>query len=137
MKSFIELLQNDIEAELLNEERLPLVGVFWLIDGEIDGDVRDINSSEDTVVQTIDGKKIVSGKFNHFTIWNKIKPEKYKDKPYNFLPRGRVVSDETNYKFIVFANKILNTMEYRTKIKRYYNLLENDIIWNFDEPHYN
>jgi len=133
----LELIKKDTAVEIMNEGKIPLIGVFWLYNNQIIGDIRDPNSSEETVSQIIDGSKIVNGRFTHFSIWNKIKPDELKDKDYLFLPRGRVVADDTNFKYIVFANKKLDSMEYRSKIKKYYNLSEKDIIWNFDDKHYN
>jgi len=137
MKSFIELLKKDIQVSEINEGKQPLIGVFWLYNDEIIGDTRDPNLSDETVSQVIDDKKIVSGRFTHYDIWKKIKPEELKSKDYLFLPRGRIVSNDTNFKFIVFANKIFDDMKHRTMIKKYYNLSEKDIIWNFKELHYN
>lgn len=136
-KSLIDFIKEDSNIEIINESKLPLIGVFWLYNEEIIGDTQNPNSSEDTVSQIIDGSKIVNGRFTHFSIWNKIKPNELKNKDCYYLYRGRVVSDDTNYKFIVFANKIFDSMNYRTKIKKYYNLSEKNIIWNFNDSHYN
>lgn len=136
-QQLVKFLSEDNNTEMLNEGKQPLIGVFWIYQNEIIGDTRDPNSSEDTISQVIDGNKIVNGRFTHWSVWNKIKPEELKQYDCYYLPRGRVVSDDTNFKFIVFVNSIANTMEMRTKIKNYYNLSENNIVWIFDDPHYN
>ncbi len=135
---FLDFLKEDDTVEILNEGKQPLVGVFWLYNDEIIGDVRNPLDPNDVVDQKYpDNEILISGRKNHYGVWHIIVPEELKNESYKYLPRGRVMKLKKENKYIVFANGIMNDMKYRTKIKKYYNLLENNIIWNFEDDHYN
>lgn len=135
----LELIEEDTEVELLSESSYPLIGVFWLYNNEIIGDTRDPKDPNDTVPQKVDSETVIGGRKSHFSIWKDIVPKELDTKTNNYqtLPRGRVMKLLEQNKFIVLANKTFNTLELRSKIKRYYNLSENNIIWDFDRDHYN
>lgn len=86
----------------------------------------------------MDEPKVVNRRFTNFSLSGmKSNQDDLTDKDCYYFPRGRVVADDTNFKFLILANKKMDTMKIRTKIKNYCNLSEKNIVWNFENKHYN
>ena len=116
----------------------PYTGLFWYIDGNVVGLIRDIDKNANN--ETMDK--------HHWEVWNKLKID-YKVNnhfvPYNYFPRGRVyVSkfdglDESDYISVVDMDKCLDNEEIKEKIIDYFNLYKNSsmgTVFTYNQNHY-
>lgn len=102
-----------MDNKRINEAR---VGAFYFIGNKIisnDADVRDAESYGDFVNYS-----------SHWDLWNafvKAYPE-YDELDYDYFPRGRVIFDRGQHKYILYIDPKLNSSKYINKIKSRYGL---------------
>lgn len=101
-------------------------GVFWVIDNSLLTIPFDKSKYPNGIAKSGDT-------YNHEKLWNYIKPKKC-NKPYNYYPRGRVVTSAKN-KVIIYMNPNI-TNEFIPSIKEVFEIKEEPIIKLDYSKHY-
>ena len=103
------------------------IGVFWIVDGKVDGFREPLESGEDygdTVQPSCD----------HFTYWGEfvLRYPKLKLMEYDEIPRGRVVYDKRKSCFVILSSKeILKNRKLIRSICQFYGLGKNvELRWD-------
>lgn len=109
---------NSIVKKLYENKKLleSKVGAFYFIGNKIisnDIDVRDGEEYGDYVNYS-----------SHWDLWRAFLKEypEYKYLDYDYFPRGRVIFDKKNWKYILYIDNKLNTPKYLDKIESQYRL---------------
>lgn len=112
-----------------NRLRESKVGAFYFIGNHIVSnniDMRDGDSYGDYVNYS-----------SHWDLWKsflRVYPE-YKYLDYDYFPRGRVVFDKKNWKYVLYIDDKIKSKEYLDKIETHYNLSKGSYEFGNDE-HY-
>ena len=119
-------------SKKLKEEIEPLIGPFFVIGGQVYGYGEPVSEKNST-------DSFFDSNITHMQYWTyftkNVKPE-YKDIDYAEFPRGRIIYDVKNDKFIGYADKdILNNAGSRYKVKQFFNLGGKNVDWRSDD-HY-
>lgn len=78
---------------------MPKVGLFFYVNNKVLADSIDIDTA-----QTY-GDFLI-GFTSHYDIWSKLYEKEY-NRPYDFFPRGRVVYNVKDKKYILYADKCI------------------------------
>ena len=110
----------------------PKIGIFWIYKSKIY-----FKSIELEKVKPIDG--FIDSDFAHYEVWNEIASQNRDFYLYEYeeIPRGRVVYDTINNRFIVYANEeIVNSDEEKGLIISAFGLENKMISFRYDEHYY-
>ena len=101
-------------------------GIFWVIDNELFAypfyDTANIGVAKS------------GGTYNHKKLWSEIAPQKYRNKPFDYYPRGRVEFKSTGQPIIYMNPNIDEDMI--NEIKRQFGLRSEPIIHIDNSEHY-
>lgn len=129
MYIYNKLKENNNSNKRLDEA---VVGVFYIINGEIYSDATRLNNAEEY------GNYYQYGSHYDF-YYNEL--AKYYDMPYlsrldyDYYPRGRVVFDRNQHKYILYLDKSLETPEYIQMIADEFGL-QNGGFYIGNDEHY-
>ena len=93
-----------------------MVGIFWIVDDKLIA--KKVSLSE---IEEVNGFK--DSGLSHFFEWEKMG---FDIDEYDKFPRGRIVYDVFNNKFLIYAaKKIIKNKNYRQLILDFFNIKEN------------
>ena len=101
-------------------------GIFWVIDDELYA-FPFYEDSEFGVAKS-------GNTYNHKKLWGEIAPRNYKNKPFDYFPRGRV-EFKSNGQPIIYMNPNIDE-SYIPEIKRQFGLRSDPIINYDNSSHY-
>jgi len=104
--------------KLITESRLPKVGIFWIIGGDV---ISFLEEARD--VSSISGFKDAT--HDHHTMWDKVVTSypKFRNMEYYEVPRGRVLFAGPRERYeIITSKKIAENGKYIRKIMREFSL---------------
>lgn len=108
------------------------IGIFWFIDGEVQGRARPVAQGETHVAGIYDSPD------THAQFWE----ENLKGldlaihrEPYFAFPRGRVVYRVTDHCYVVHMDRVLFTPLAKTAIAAFFTLAQSKVLWRRDS-HY-
>lgn len=100
-------------------------GIFWVIDGEL------------FAFPYYEGSTIGTAKsgstYNHRNLWKEIAPKEYRNKPFDYYPRGRV-EFKSNGQPVIYMNPNIDSSMI-SEIKRQFGLRLDPII-NYDNSNH-
>jgi len=103
------------------------IGIFWIINGKVDGFKEPIENGEDY-------GNTVQPSCDHFTYWGEfvLRYPKLKLMEYDEIPRGRVVYDKRKSCFVILSSKeILKNRKLIRSICQFYGLGKNvELRWD-------
>ena len=103
----------------------PIIGIFWIVDGKLIA--RKVNLSE---IEKINGFK--DSGLSHFFEWEKMG---FDIDEYDKFPRGRIVYDVLNDRFLIYAAKeIIKNEKYKELILNNFKIYKN--YWFIYDEHY-
>ena len=108
-----------------------MIGIFWIYKSTIY-----FKSVPVDKVDPIDG--FVDSDFAHYEVWDEIFSQNKDFYLYEYedIPRGRIVYDLKNKRYIVYTNsKIINSQEAKKLIREAFHLQNEQISFRFD-AHY-
>jgi hypothetical protein len=97
-----------MKTKKVKAEETPKVGIFWV---DLKGrKLKFIFSDPVRSLEISPGVESVSGDYEHLAIWEKLKrqdllPSKWRDKEYEYIPRGRVTFNTLKKKYFVYTSK--------------------------------
>ena len=118
------------------KEQSPKVGIFW-----IDIDNRKLECVFPDPVISIPvnpGEEYISGDYAHVTLWDNLRslnliPDKWRDKEYEYVPRGRVTYDVKRDKYYVYASKkIVKKKWFQDRIISEFSLPRHNTVFKSD-----
>ncbi|EHP30515.1 hypothetical protein SMGD1_1992 [Sulfurimonas gotlandica GD1] len=105
-----------------------MVGVFWIYKQEIYLKCISIDT-----VKVINN--FIDSDFAHYQIWDEISLQNKDFYLYEYedIPRGRVIYDVENLRYIVYSNdNIINSSEAKKLIIEAFNLNESNVLFQYD-----
>jgi len=108
------------------------LGIFWIYDNQIFYKTQSLKE-----IKSINGFK--DSDLSHYSVWDEVKNQHPKFYLYEYedIPRGRVVFDVKNLKFIIYCNKyLLNDKNAIKFISKVFSLEDMNIDIVEDEHYY-
>ena len=109
-----------------------IIGIFWIYKNQIFFKTQKLKD-----IKMVNGFK--DSNLSHYQVWDEIKNKhpKFYLFEYEDIPRGRIVYDTIENKFIVYCNKdILKNEVSKKLILKNFDLLNKKVVFKEDE-HYN
>lgn len=123
-----ERIQRNNQISKLNiEAKIPRVGIFWFVDGEVLGYDK---AWKEVIVLREEDEEHFDINESHYSFWDRIKKLKPSLKHYEYedYPRGRVVAVKkngiTSFK-VITSSDLINNPEFKTALRKEYNLPPN------------
>lgn len=122
--TYFKLYHNEVFRNFIEESINAFVGPFFYINNKI--------HAHKELVKKFDHKlHFINSELSHFTYFIMLK---FGD-DYSYYPRGRVLYDNLNKKFLVYIDRKLNNLIIKETILKEYNLKNYKVNFLFDE-HY-
>jgi len=122
--------ERNLTSKISDDLKLPKVGIFWFVDSAIISDTKTVTEAD------------TYGDFKnygeHYKFWEttvKRLLSKLRNTEYEDYPRGRVVYNYKEKKFIIYIDKKLDKDSYKKEIKNNFNITNYEQAFEFDS-HY-
>ena len=109
----------------------PCIGIFFIVDNKI------YQKSVEAVTVKADRLGFKDVQYSHYEYWDTVRfsvPE-YKDRDFDYYPRGRVIYKASDDAFFVWLDKCIDDYEYHDLICVSFNLGGKNVVFGNDE-HY-
>lgn len=109
-------------------KKLPHIGIFWIYKSQIY-----LKSIQIDNIKPIDG--FIDSDFAHYLVWDKISAQNSDFYLYEYedIPRGRIVYDVKDRRYIVYSNEdIINSEEARNLIIEAFHLDNDRVLFQYD-----